>query len=352
MGQRRVRVQAALRRGQQHVGDRDQRRVPGQPQRPRHRPLPRLRQLLKLPGHQGDVQRGKQHSSLMAHIHASSTEQVQPLPQRVLRRAVVRHPDLGGRPQPLDAVGGVRRRVRERRIRVRAAGQAGIGQRGAGQQAARELALVQARRLQPPRHQQHQLALINRKIMLGAGGQHLPDEPLDPRPVNRAPQQPQPRRQRVGELIPVRELPRPDRAQEQRVQRVQLREPLRLIPLRLRHAQRREPERVGTRQADLARRVPPDQARDSGLRPAPRVIVLAAAISPAVAYRRGALFSQPWRRRRAALPTGRSSHWTPETTEITGSRMRSCTPASPGTADKVTSRPPADAVLIRSTIWP
>jgi hypothetical protein len=110
MRQHRVRVQAPLRRGQQHIGDRDQRRVPGQPRRPRHRPLPRLRQLLKLSGHQRDVQRGKQHRGLMAHIHASGTEQMQALPERVLCRAVVRHPGLGSRPQPGHTIGGIRRR--------------------------------------------------------------------------------------------------------------------------------------------------------------------------------------------------------------------------------------------------
>jgi hypothetical protein len=84
----------------------------------------------------------------------------------------------------------------------------------AGQQAAGELALIQAGSFQPSRHKQHQLAFIDREIMLAAGGEHLPGEPLDSPPVNRAAQQPQPRRPGVGELIPVPQLLRPDGAQE------------------------------------------------------------------------------------------------------------------------------------------
>ena len=94
-----IRVQPAVRRHQEHIGDRHQRRVIVQPERPRDRPLPRLRQILIVPCHQSRIQRRQEHHRAGTDIDPRAAQHAEPFPQRIDRRTIIRHPDLSASPQ-------------------------------------------------------------------------------------------------------------------------------------------------------------------------------------------------------------------------------------------------------------
>ena len=247
-------------------------------------------------GHQARVQGWQEHRGIAVDVQPRAGQHLQPFPQSIGRRAIVRQSDLGGRPQLGYPPSRVLRGIGQRGILSRTVGEAGAFQCPVRQQVTGKFALVQARRLQPSREQQHQLAAVNREIMFLAGGKRLAGEAFDSTPVHGAAQHLQPRRAGVGEFVAVTESLWPDSAEEEGVQRVELVVPLRPVFVLLGHPQRAVAERVGAGQADLARGIQPEKPRQRGFRSGPRVIRLAGTRPRPVTGRRGA--SLP-----AVLPT-------------------------------------------------
>src|SRR5262249_60698275 len=105
------------------------------------------------------------------------------------------------------------------------------------------------------------LAFINRKVVLLAGRDNLTNETLDPFPVDRVPEQPEPGVTSVRELVRIAEVLRPRRPKEQHLYRVDLVKPFRLVILYLCHGERAIAECIRTRQAYLAWWVRLDQSR-------------------------------------------------------------------------------------------
>jgi hypothetical protein len=220
--------QGPVRAGDQDVGDRDQRRVRGQPEGPGERPLYGPGHVvvffgvLVLRGDQGGVQGAEQRGREGPDIESGGCHFVQSLAHRVGGGAVVRDPRrLDRLPEPVHQHAGAWRRAGERQVRAGAAEAAGILQQVAGPETLRDPVLVEAGPLQAADGQEHEVAVINCQAVLLALGDHLADEPLDPVPVGGAAERFQPGGAGVRELKDVPELFRGGGPEEQCLYRVQ-----------------------------------------------------------------------------------------------------------------------------------